>query len=647
MIKKIGLFFCSTLFFQFLFSQVLFTYGKNPVSKQEFLSAFNKNKNTDADNSKALEDYLNLYINFKLKVQAAKDEGLDTLTSQRNELINFRSQIEPGFLIDEGEVNKLAIEAFERSLYNLHVSYVFIPFEQLSDSTKTLKSIQIIYNNIQNNFALIEQFPALKKYEQKLTFTDAGLITVFSLPYNLENIVYSLRPLEVSQPYKGKNGFYIFQVTDRQKAIVDKIKAAQILISLPPGSSAIEENIAKKKADSVYALLKKGSVFPELAKMVSDDRTTFNIGGVMEEFGVGRYSPEFESNVFRLKNENEISPPFKTEFGFHIVQLLHKTLISTNPADETNMAQLKQKVLLDERAKLAKDKFIEKAKKILDFKISEIINAQLLKEYTDSFILNNKKIKSDKLNFNTTLFSLKSKPVTYNDWLSFLNKYKSPESKKKLPYFNDLKNQFITNNIINYYRMHLAEFNKQFKQQLKEYAEGNLLFEIMERKVWSLASKDSIGLKKYYEKNKTKYKWGKSADVIIFTFKDDSMAGKLRSSNPILEDLVSIKSSFPDIQVDSGRFELNQVASTPNILQSFANLKQDTIITSRDTGPEHTTTMIKILKIYPEGEQRNFEQARGMIVNDYQGSLETAWVNMLRKKYPVMINKAVLNTILR
>ena len=236
------------------FSQTLFTYGAQAVSKDEFLRAYNKNKTASTDNKTALREYLDLYIKFKLKVKAAHDMHLDTLPTINADLQNFRSQIEESYLDDEKEVNALVQEAFIRSQKDIHTAHLFIPLsksEVPSDTMKIYKGAQEAYNALtEKNGSFGDVAEELKKKSIPATWADVGFITVFTIPYEFENIVYNLKPGQISKLYRTKRGYHIFQNIEERKA-AGKMKAAQILIAIPPGADDEQKNSAFKVADSV------------------------------------------------------------------------------------------------------------------------------------------------------------------------------------------------------------------------------------------------------------------------------------------------------------------------------------------------------------------------------------------------------------
>ena len=308
-----------------VFSQTLFTFGNKAVDKAEFLRAYNKNKIPVTDKEKAYREYLDLYIKFKLKVKAAEDLQLDTLPQLLYDAQSFRSQIEDSYLNNEKAVNDLLKEAFDRSQKDLHVLHFFVPVELTAkpeDSLKAYKSISALYTSLAAGKTDYENLTAADPV--KIKYADLGFITAFTLPYEYESLIYNLKMGQASKPYRTKNGWHVFKLVGERKA-VGKWKVAQILFSIPPDVGADVKKIFEKKADSVYQLLTKGEDFGKMARWFSDDKVTYGNNGEMAEFGSGRFETSFENEVFKLTRDNEISKPFLTDYGYHIVKRLSHT----------------------------------------------------------------------------------------------------------------------------------------------------------------------------------------------------------------------------------------------------------------------------------------------------------------------------------
>ena len=614
--KKLFLFFILACFTSGIYSQTLFTYGNNAVSKDEFLRAYNKNKTAVTDKAMALREYLDLYIKFKLKVKAAKDIRIDTLSSLANDLQNFRTQIEESYLNDESRVNALTQEAFNRSQKDIHVEYLFFPLKDYTDS------------------AAVEQIHKLLK----ANWNDFGFITVFNLPYGMENIVYSLNPGDESKPYRAKNGYYIFKNVEERKA-VGKMKAAQILIAVPEGAKEEDKNNALKIADSVYHALLAGADFSEAAKNMSNDKMTYMSGGLMPEFGVGKYDPLFENKVFALQKDGDITPPFQTLFGYHIVKRLSGTEIPQDKNNDSYLYTLKQQVLQDNRITSSKEKFVNDILKKLNYKKNIAIKENDLWKLTDSFLVTNKV--SGYYNGQTPLFSINNQNIKVSNWLTFIKDYKTSGSYKGESN-KELMNKYISTTALENYKKRLPEFNPEFKYQLQEFKDGNMLFEVMEKNVWNKASNDTVGLKSYYNQHKIKYTWNNSADAILISSSNEKIANEVaeqikkgKSWKQVAEENIS------QVQTDSGRYELTQIPAKPNT-KFVEGMVTEPLVNENDG----TATFVKILRIYPANQQRSFEEARGLVINDYQIFLEEKWIEQLKKKYPVKVNEKVFQSLL-
>jgi len=642
--KRIVLLSAFSLCCSALFSQTLFTYGNTAVDKEEFLRAYNKNKTLTDNKEKALREYLDLYTNFKLKVKAAKDMRLDTLPQLTSDLDNFRSQVNETYMNNDEALSTLVDEAFTRSQKDLHVVHFFAALDEKTDSLKAAKAMQELYSSLQAGRTDYEKLAAdiSVKYVPVKT-SDIGYITAFSVPYEYEKIIYGLKKGEASKAYRSKNGLHIFKLVDERKA-VGKWRVAQILIAVPPGGDAgVNSKLAEQKADSIYQKLVAGADFVEMAKEYSDDKLTYTSGGIMPEFTVGKYEPQFEETVFKLSKDGEISKPFPTQYGFHIVKRLSVQPVQNTKADATYMYEIKQKVLQDSRVSIAKDIFTGSVVKLVGYKRNPAVKDADLFRYADSIVVN-PAVNAAKVFpiSNKIIFSGKNN-IKGSEWLNFVREYKTNPEIYKGESNPALLEKFITISSLDYYKNNLETFSPEFRYQMEEFKEGNLLFEVMERKVWSNAGSDTTGLLKYYNQHKNKYLWTPSADVIIFscTNKKAADAAFAAVKNGKAWKAVAEESNNT-VQADSGRYELAQIALSEKEPVTAGMLTQISV-----SPTDGTAAFIKILKLHPANEQRSFEEARGLVINDYQNIIEEKWIEELRKKYPVTVNEAVFQSLLK
>ena len=629
-----------------VFSQTLFTYGNSSVDKGEFIRAYNKNKTPVTDKEKALREYLDLYIKFKLKVNAALELRLDTLPQLLFDAQSFRSQIEESYLNNEKEVNNLLAEAFSRSQKDLHVLHFFVPGVATMNPEDSMKAYKAIFNLYSSLAAGKTDYEKLTESEAfKIKQSDIGFITVFSLPYEYESLIYNLAVGRVSKPYRSKKGWHVFKVIEERKA-VGKWKIAQILLATPPDQQAADKLLLEKRADSIYQLLQKGSDFGILARRFSDDKITYGTGGELPEFGSGKFEPSFEKEVFKLTRDGEIGKPFLSQYGYHIVKRLLQTPVSTDKNDNAFLFELKQKVQQDSRINNAKELFAKEVLKQINFKKTGIVSDADLFRYADSVIANPSSETDNKAIYpisDKAIYSFAKTKITGKDWLDFIRAYKGNAELYQGESYTALTEKFISGASIDYYKKHLEDYNADFGYQMEEFKDGNVLFEIMERNIWGKAANDTTGLLMHYNENKSRYLWASSANVILFNCSNKTVADASRNALKAGKDWKKIAEEANNtLQADSGRFELSQIPVTidPKSPNGFIT---EVIINPADG----TASFAKVVKQYEANLQRNFEEAKGLVINDYQNILEERWISELKKKYPVKVNESVFQSLLK
>jgi peptidyl-prolyl cis-trans isomerase SurA len=626
-----------------LCAQTLFTYGKDAVGKDEFLRAFNKNKNPEdgKDRAAALQEYLDLYIRFKLKVKAAATLRLDTLETLRADVSNFRNQVQESYMNDEKGVGMLVDEAWERSQKDLHVLHFFVPNDAKGSGGEGAVA-ENVYNELKGGKTdYMDKSGKLLGNYAGARCRDLGFVTAFLLPYQYENLIYGLRPGGVSKPYQGKNGWHVFKVTDERKS-AGRWRIAQILLAFPPDGVEYKKAEYAAKADSLYNELKKGADFGAMAKEVSQDKLTYLNGGEMPEFGTGKFDAAFEEAVFKLGKDGEIGRPFATPLGYHIVKRLGYTPTPSSKNDAGYVYEIKQKVLQNERVNNARAQFVKDVVKKVGYKRNAAVPDAQLFRYADSMgpqktVADTKKTPIS----GKTVFTVGNTAVKGADWLNFVYDYKMSELYKQEPN-GELLQKYAEAASLEYYKKNLEQYNSEFKYQMQEFKEGNMLFEIMERNVWNRAAADSTGLKKLYEGQRGRYLWPASADILIFNCSNAETAKKTAAALQAGQHWRAIAdSSNGAVQADSARYEQAQMP-VPEGTVLKAGLVSEPLVNATDG----MATFVKIIRTYPAGQQRSFEEAKGLVINDYQTYLEEQWIAELKKKYPVKVNEAVFKGLM-
>lgn len=635
-------FFCAT---SACFSQTLFTYGDNKADAKDFLRAFSKNNQQPASSrKKAMEEYLDLYINSRLKIKEAYARGYDSLPQIRNEVENLRGQIIESYLSDPNAINRLSKEAFQRSLKDIHAAHIFISFTNNTGMVDTVAANQKL-NDIMTRLAKGEDFLAVAtKYSDDpgaaTNHGDLDYVTVFTLPYELENLVYKTPVGKYSKPHASKAGYHILKNLGERKA-KGKIKLQQILLAFPPGTTEAGKKEQARLADSLYKQILKGADFGQLASRYSNDIISASNQGNIPEVAVGQYEPEFEKMVWALPKDGAVSKPFLSSHGYHIVKRISVIPIVTNPADKANMTALEQKVKTDDRWKTAKDFIYDQVKNKAG--VNRLpYNESVLYALSDSLLDGRPALHGRNMSTSTGLFTISKTTYTVVNWIAYAQGYRYKSDRSGLKTYPDLMDEFVKYSMYQYYRDHLEDFNEEFRNQMTEFRDGNMFFEIMQREVWNKAQSDSLALLALYQKNLSQYDWKKSADAAIFFCSDETSAKALSEQlkkNPAIW-RSAVQKLNDRVVADSSRYEWTQLPGLG------ANPPKDGMITAVTLNKsDNSASFSYINKVYTQPSHRSFEEAKGLVMNDYQTILEEEWIKSLRKKYPVKVDQEVFNKL--
>lgn len=627
-------------------SQTLFTYGNQAVDVKEFLKAYAKNNTKPVSNkAKSINDYLELYIKSRLKIREAYERRYDTLPQITSEVNTLRVQIIDNYMADPEIMPRLQKEAFQRSQKDVRVAHIFVSYKNANGVVDTIAAQQkkdAILQRLQKgeDFSLVAQQnsddPAAKNNKG-----DLGYITVFTLPYEFENSIYSTPAGKYSSPVKSKIGYHIFKNTGERKA-VGKIKAQQLLLAVPPGTDEASAKKIAALADSLYKRLLAGDDFSKLATTFSNDYISAATGGNMPDIGIGQYDPAFENALWSLLKDGAISKPFLTSHGWHIVKRISVKPVITNAENKSNQQELQQKIMADSRWKSSGNFIYDRVMKKGLYKKYPYDNAALWAAADSLLDLKPMKDIGRSVNDGTLLFSIGNSTYTVEDWIAYTrtNRFKADGTGAKS--YELLMEEFRNLAITNYYREHLEDFNDEFRDQMTEFRDGNLFFEIMQQEIWNKAQSDSAALLVLYNRDKKNYTWNQSADAVIFFCADQLVAKTVYDGvkkNPA--DWRKITAGLTEkVVTDSSRYTWDQLPNLNKVIPK-AGMITPLLVNTAD----NTASFAYIIKVYTQPLQRSFDEARGLVINDYQDILEKEWNEVLKKKYPVVIDQRVLSQI--
>lgn len=646
----------------------LLTIGGKDVKLSEFNAIFNKNKTDKAVTEASINEYLDLYIKFKLKVREAEELGYDTLPKFINELKGYRKQLAEPYLTDKEVTEGLIKEAYERMKQDVRASHILVRIDEDADPSDTLKAYNKI-NTYRKRVVKGEKFDkvlaeaisktSIEKASKELAYWDSkkgniidgqdlGYFSALHMVYPFETAAYTTEVGKVSQPIRTKFGYHIVYVTDK-RAARGTIKTAHIMIKTDTKSPKSAET-QKKKAEEIYEKLKAGEDFADLAAQYSDDKNTARRGGELPEFNAGKMVPEYEEAAFALKNDGDYSAPIQSQYGWHIIKRLN--LREIEPFDVIYNT-LKAKITRDSRSNKSKASLMAKIKAENNFKENikerndfyKLITADQFKkgEWTAD-----KAKKYNKVMFGFYAPDGEKKEYTQTDFAMFLEKQRVKDQNKSInikAVINRIYAKEVDKAALKFKDDRLPKTNKEFALLMQEYRDGILLFDLTDEKVWSKAVKDSAGLENFYQANKTNYMWDKRVDATIYTCSDEAVAKKLEKilkkkakkgyTNGQIMEMLNQESQLA-LQIEEGKFSKNDNENVDKAI--WEDNKQSKITTDK------SVVFVVVNKVLAP-EPKALTDIKGLITSDYQNHLEMEWVKELKGKYKVEVDKEVLKLV--
>jgi peptidyl-prolyl cis-trans isomerase SurA len=627
-----------------LFAQIaqepLLTLGGKPVDKDELIYLLGKTQNTETGTSgmsrEEFEENMKLFINYKLKVREAEAKGLDQAEEFTLEFESFKENLKAPFLIknslEEGELRK-AYSRLQEVIRASHILVQFPPNASSDDSLAVLKMALKVKSELEsggdfNTLALqYSDDPSAKQNKG-----DLGYFTALQMVQPFEDAAYTMKPGEVSNPVLTNFGYHVIKVQDRQPN-PGQVQVSHILVRIDPSNPA-GEDLAKRKVNDIYTQIQKEStVWEDIVLNFSEDPSSSQKGGLLPWFSVGSMIPEFEMAAFTLSEVGEVSPPIRTQYGYHILRLEDKKPVESFEDLEES---IKSRIMRDSRSTMIKSQVMAIQKSRYNFDENERAVVSVRKTLDSSSKTSFKSLLSANELEGKELFKIGSQSYTTSDFLDFLDGEDSA-IKTNLSPFDFWYDRFIALKLNDSEEKDLAANNKDYKMLLTEYRDGILLFSLMNQEVWQKGIEDSVAQREYFKKNIKQYQWGNRIDAYLVKVLDltkTSHAKSLLADKPLSEDLISsfeadyAQNSPLAFQTEQGKFEYKNhpVLSKANLNLAYQELEVN--------GHLH---LILLGEKYPAGEKK-FEETRGIVIRDFQEYLDGELIEELRKKYPITVN---------
>lgn len=628
--------------------KILMTIGDQQVTVGEFERIYNKNNVAGLYEKQPVDEYLDLFINFKLKVIEAEKLGMDTVSKFINELKGYRDQLAKPYLNDSLPREALMKQQYERMKYEMRVSHILIRLDLKASPEDTLAAYNKIIE-IRNKIIGGEKFDVVAKaYSEDPTASknggDIGWMTAFRTIWEFENTIYGTPVGQVSMPVRTAYGYHILRVSEKRQGN-GTVHIAHIYVRAPEDMAPDMKAAAEKKIYAIYDSLKMGREFAELAKNNSDDRSSANSGGVLNWFGSGQMIPDFENAAFALQKPGDFSKPVHSYVGWHILQLLEKKGLGSY---EETRPELLSRMAEAPMVAVMKNNYNEQLKKQYNYNVDKQ-NLQKFFSSIDSSVFSGKWNDSIYRNNREILFSYDSKKATVADFAAYLKKYLRKTEPSSIPVFlNEQFNSFSEYILGDHEKELLVNRYPEFKNIMQEYHDGILLFDLTDKLVWSKAVQDTVGLKAYYEANKSQYVWGKRADVMIFSSDSVELVNAAKALAVKYGKKKKFNSSFVLNKLCANDSLKNCIDIKSALYEKGDNEQVDKTNWKTGAGENYTLdgkTAFVFVKGVREPQIKKLDEAKGLITADYQNFLEKAWIAELRARYPVEINKELLKTI--
>lgn len=645
--------------------RVLFTVGDKPVTVDEFTYIYSKNNPKDSlqYTEKDLREYLDLFVNFKLRVQDAYAQGLDSTAAFHEEYKKYRNQIAQPYLTDRTVNEKLIDEAYNRLKYEVRAAHILILVKENASPADTLKAynkIKSIRDSIIAGKVSFEEAARHQSEDPSVASNggDLGYFTALTMIYPFENAAYNLNKVgQISPIVRTRFGYHIIELKDKRPAR-GEIQVRHIMITSNPNDNLAKQTQAKAKIDSLYSLLQKGVPFTEVARQFSDHIASRASGGELPPISsFSNYPESFKDAAFALKQDGDYSEPFRSDYGWHIVQRIKLNEIKSK-SDMTS--SLRERIERDSRSDRSKEAAIAKFKKDLDYKEEKKVTKLISKNIADSSLTKAKfrGLTSTKKE-NAPLFRLSGKTYTLKDFADWLKVHSTPGSyRDKNMAIKEYFNAFVNEKVLSVYDNQLETRFPDFANISKEYKEGLLLYDVKEKMVWTPAINDTAGQKKYYVAHRDSFMFGQRAEAIIIDLKNQSSVPKVVS----LLKQMDVQPKAVKSGIKAKPLTIDSIASLYVIKDPLSFNYVSDVYERGQKSPLDAINPWKV-GVYTPGEFANrfyvvkitkvlapvakpFDDVRGVVISQMQDEIEANWLSRLRKQYPVQVNEKVLQSLI-
>ena len=617
--------------------EVLFTVGNQSITTEEFKAVYEKNKGVGAAlDPKTPEEYLELYINFKLKIAEAYEQQRDTATEFKNEFGGYRAQLAKHYLSDQGAEDELVNQAFSRMQEEVRAAHIMIALEANALPSDTLKAYRQLLDLRKSILSGKTKFENAARETSADTWSaknggDLGYFTAFNMVYPFESAAYELEVGDLSMPVRSQYGYHLVKLLDRRSAS-GIVRVRHIFFASNGKSSLQEQQRAERSANEIYTRLEGGEDFISLLEF-SEDRKTKDAMGELPEFGINKMMPAFEEAAFSLEAPGDYSAPVETSIGWHVIQLIEKKPLASF---EELQSELKKKVKRDTRSRVGATRFMKRLKSEYDFAIDERWLGRTM-NLVDKNAFGTGTWEIPTLSRDRVVATFANEKIYQSEVLEFWAKNQNQSSEAvRVEFLRVLFNAYSNDRMIAYEDGQLESKHADFRNLVREYKEGILLFDLTQEAVWNKAAQDSAGIANHYELIKEDYRWEDRVQATYWVTTDEKLAKKIAkwtAKNKVdkVKELLENEDAL-SVAIQNGTYEKDDNSVIVAVWQqdsgTFGPIELD----------NGSFAVVQIDEFIPSAPKA-LNEIKGLVIASYQDTLEKEWVNALKLKFEVNVNE--------
>ncbi len=612
--------------------EVLLSIGDKTFTKGEFNYIYEKN-NSLTQNPISKEEYVEFFVNYKLKVEEAIAQGYDTMPSFQQELNYYHNELAKPYLTDKKATEDVVKEAYEHMCYEVDASHILIklpPSPSPQDTLEAYTRIAEIKQQLNNGADFDKLTVELSEGPSAPNKGRLGYFGAFMMVYPFEKAAYNTPVGEVSEITRTSFGYHLIKAHDKRKNR-GEILVAHIMKLFPYGANENIQTQIKVEADEIYRKLEEGESFNELVKQYSDDKQTIDNNGQLPWFGTGKMVPEFTEAAFALTEDGQYSKPVKTKFGWHIIKRIDSRPVRS--LDECR-PEILNKIKRDERAYAGKNATIERLRSEYNYKLDVDAYEQQKKKAIEASKKGKSEFTKIMADNRVTLASFADVTIVSNSFIVNAFPYDLPRDGLTESSYDLTWKTFINNKILDYEKSQLKYKYPDYKYLMNEYHDGLLIFEISQNEVWNKASNDTVGLAAFYEANKNNYLLDEHFDGRLIFCKDKktykSISKLIKKDSDLKKDSIDADLSKM-IEIKEGRFFKGDEPLLDKQVWKVKNM---------DTDGEYQFLVL-------DGEikkatTQKLDEIRGQVISEYQNELEEKWLIKLKEKHQPRLNTVAL-----